>query len=201
MMIKHKNNASDKSCGHYASVRIASLSLLMLALVASPAIVAAKLDSNQKSSKVDSVLVDTKKAIASLRIDPELSLASVNQAIESIKTLEKSYQERVRTETKSKSNTKIAKDYQHFYPNVSSELLGNIGALPTLSYKLNTNHLYSGSHDKDQLDRAYFDYTFAKASLMTAKNAINDNDSLEAMANLKRVFEAVYLAPEFNISE
>ena len=58
--------------------------------------------------------------------------------------------------------------------------------------------LYKGNL---QSEEAWFDYTFAKASLVTVREAIHAGHSVEAMSNLKRVFEAIYLSPEFNVSE
>ncbi len=174
---------------------------LILALTMKPALAKAELDAMSIPTKVNSILFDTEDAIAALRIDPQLSLVMINQAIDAIKQLEQSYEQKVFTKTDDKHNTLVSKGYRHYYPPVGQEVLDNIGALPTLSYKINQDVLYKGSDEEKHLTNAYFDYTYAKASLMTAKDAINDNDQLEAMANLRRVFESVYLAPDFTVGK
>ena len=176
-------------------------SALMLAFTINPVLAkSTEADMSAVPSKVDTVLVETEKAISSLRVNQDMSLSSINKAIESIKLLETAYDKKVATKTKEKDNTHIAKGYTHYYPPISQNVFDNISAYPTLSKKIDTDVVYKGSHEGDQ-SGAYFDYTFAKASLMTARDAINDNDTLEAIANLRRVFEAVYLAPDFNVKK
>ena len=170
---------------------------LLMSVTTTSVLASAELDSKALQKKVDTVLINTEKAIASLRIDGDLSLEKIDEAMEQIKKLESVYTAKVTTETDSKHNTEIAKSYTHFYPPLG-ETLTNAKALPNLSYKINSDILYKGQKDNDS---AYLDYTFAKASLMTAKDTINDGDKLEAMANLKRVFEAVYLAPDFDVAD
>ena len=143
---------------------------------------------------VNNVLLDTEQAIAMLRIDRDQSLDLVNQALATIKTLESSFS--VNTITNSeKGNTH---SHNHFYPKVDLTELQKDQTLPTLTYKLESDILYQGT---DKGDSAFFDYTFAKASLVTAKDAIKVDHDLEAMSNLRRVFEAIYLTPEFEVTD
>ena len=200
-----KMNAQE-TAGHAGpskirSVLLAGTAVALITAFTNPVLATAKLDADAIPNKVDSILLGTEDAIAALRIDPQLSLSSINQAIEAIKKLEQSYDYKVVTKTKDMQNSQVAKGYKHYYPPVSQNLLDNVGALPTLSYKINTDIVYKGSEEDKHLTNAYFDYTYAKASLMTAKDAINDNDKLEAMANLRRVFESVYLAPDFKVAK
>lgn len=175
-------------------------SMMLVALFASQSVVAGtNVEKEALQSKVDNVLINTEKAIAMLRIDADLTLQNIEEAIGSIKKLESAYSTKVTTETDTKYNTEIAKSYTHFYPPLGQTLENN-SALPNLSYKINSDIVYKGRDADDEPTSAYLDYTFAKASLMTAKDAINDGDKLEAMANLKRVFEAVYLTPDFEVA-
>jgi hypothetical protein len=146
------------------------------------------------------VLKETENAITQLRLDPNTSLMSVTQAIKAIEVIEDSFAYNTVTQTDSKYNTEIAYSYEHFYPKLDEETLMNVNSMPTLSYKVNSGILYKGSNHDQHATDAFLDYTFAKASLITAKNAIKGDDDLEAMVNLRRVFEAVYLAPDFNVS-
>lgn len=187
------NMIANKQIALVASV------LLLMSVTATTVLASTQVDTNALQKKVDSVLINTEKAIASLRIDGDLSLESIDEAMKQIKKLESVYTAKVTTETDSKYNTEIAKSYTHHYPPLG-ETLVNADALPNLAYKINSEILYKGEENQEPLTNAYLDYTFAKASLMTAKDAINDGDKLEAMANLKRVFEAVYLAPDFNVA-
>ena len=146
------------------------------------------------------VLTETENAIKLLRIDANTSLTSVENAIKAIELIEKSYTHNTLAHTERKHNTEIAESFEHFYPKLDERLLESISSLPTLSYKINSGIVYKGSDQERHTTDAFLDYTFAKASLVTAKNAIKGNDALEAMANLKRVFEAVYVAPDFDVS-
>ncbi len=177
----------------------AALALSLALFSVKPVVAGTTVDKELLQNKVDNILINTEKAIASLRIDADISLKNIEDAMGSIEKLESAYSTKVHTETRSKHNTEIAKSYKHYYPPLG-ETLENNSALPNLSYKINSNVLYKGNDNKGELTNAYLDYTFAKASLMTAKDAINDGDKLEAMANLKRVFEAVYLAPDFKVA-
>jgi len=178
---------------------LSSLALSVLLLTTTTVIASTQLDTKILKKKVDNVLLSTEKAISTLRVNDDLSLKNINFAMDQIEKLENAYKVKVSTETDTKYNTEIAKSYEHFYPPLG-ETAVNIDALPNLSYKINSNILYKGSDD-DLINNAYLDYTFAKASLKTAKDAIVDGDKLEAMANLKRVFEAVYIAPDFDVAK
>ncbi len=192
-----KMTKSDSKQPYYL---LAPIALLLGFALAKPVLANTAADTQATTIAASNVLKETQNAITQLRIDPNTSLMSVNQAIEAIEMIEGSYSHNTITHTDSKYNTKIANSYQHFYPKLDTQILKNVNALPTLSYKINRDIVYKGSDEGLHATDAFLDYTFARASLITAKNAIKDNDSLEAMANLKRVFEAVYLAPDFNVS-
>ena len=177
---------------------LAPIALLLGFALAKP--VLANTDAQYVTKAASDVLQETQNAITQLRIDPNTSLTSVKQAIQAIEMIEDSYAHNTVTHTDSKYNTEIAQSYEHFYPKLDEQTLKNVNSLPALSYKINRDIVYKGSNKDLHATDAFFDYTFAKASLITAKNAIKGNDSLEAMANLRRVFEAVYLAPDFNVS-
>jgi paraquat-inducible protein B len=180
---------------------LAPIALLLGFALAKPVLANTDIDTQAATSAVSRVLHETQNAITQLRIDPNTSLVSVKQAIAAIEMIEGSYAHNTVTHTNSKYNTEVANSYEHFYPKLDEQILKNINSLPTLSYKINSDIVYKGSNENLHTTDAFLDYTLAKASLITAMNAIKGNDSLEAMANLRRVFEAVYLAPDFNVSE
>ena len=150
-------------------------------------------EKSQLPHKVNQVLTDTEDAMAMLRIDPDKSYQLVKNALSNIEQIESAFNVKTISEEKGKQ----AVSYKHFYPRVDIELLQKEQTLPTLTYKLESDIVYKGN-DKD-LQNAYFDYSFAKASLATARDAIRADHSLEAMSNLRRVFEAIYVDPEFKV--
>jgi hypothetical protein len=86
---------------------------------------------------------------------------------------------------------------------VNQEILKNKTDFPTLYSKYSSGVLYKGKHEnKTQNDSyVYFDYAFAHASLLTAKDAIKANKLHEAKSALKWVFEAIYISPDFFITK
>lgn len=178
---------------------LAPIALLLSFALIKPALANTNSQQEVVPNAVNSVLEETENAITAIRVNPSTSLASVEQAIKGIELIEDSYAHKTVTHTDSKYNTEIANSYEHFYPRLDEETLKNVNSMPTLSYKIESDIVYKGSNQDLHSTHAFFDYTFAKASLISAKNALKGDDSLEAMSNLRRVFEAVYLAPDFNV--
>ena len=144
-------------------------------------------------------LVNTEQAIALLRIDRDASLEKIESALASIEKIESKYAP--------VSEEAMVSPYSdervvHSYPHVNLDKIAQDGMLPTLEYKLNPQITYQGSEMTEAMDAntAYFDFTLAKASLMTARDAIKVDHDLETLANLRRVFEAVYVNPEFEVA-
>ena len=146
-------------------------------------------------------LVTTEEAMAILRINPDSAKDKVKHALTLIKDIDAHFEHNTVASLKEKDSTVMASNYQHFYPQVDLQLLSNEQELPTLNYKLESDIVYRGEQTKRDADKdLYFDYTYAKASLVTARDAIDADHALEAMANLRRVFEAIYVNPDFNVS-
>ena len=153
------------------------------------------------SNLVIDTLLYTEEAIALLRINPESSKTKIEQALTLIERIDSHYPHNTIASVEKKSPTTITYSHKHFYPQVDLSLLNSAHQLPTLTYKLKSNILYHGDTAKQpSADNLYFDYTFARASLKTAHEALDANHSLETMANLRRVFEAIYIDPNFNVS-
>ena len=158
-------------------------------------------ESKNVNDLVIDTLVHTEEAIALLRINPDSAKAKVTDALASIKNIGAHYEHNTVASLEKLGSTVTATDYRHYYPRVDLYLLSNKQELPTLNYKLDSNIVYKGSDNpKDAQKELFFDYTFAKASLTTAREAIDADHALEAMANLRRVFEAIYVNPDFNVS-
>lgn len=158
-------------------------------------------DTKNVSNMVIATLVHTEEAIALLRINSDSAKAKVSEALTSIKNIDAHYEHNTVASLQKQGSTVTATDYQHYYPRVDLHLLSNKQELPTLNYKLNSDIVYQGNAGSvGEQNTLYFDYTFAKASLVTARDAIDADHALEAMANLRRVFEAIYVNPDFNVS-
>ena len=146
-------------------------------------------------------LKNTEQAIAVMRISPESAKNNIKQALALIDDIGAYYMHNTVVNVEKQGKSVIAKSYRHYYPKVDISMLNDVNQLPTLKYKLDTEILYQGNVAKEALEKnLYFDYTFAKASLKTAHEALNANHDLEAMANLRRTFEAIYLDPDFTVS-
>ena len=153
------------------------------------------------SDMVVETLVNTEEAIALLRINPESAKVKIEHALSLIKDIGAHFDHHTVASLETTGSTVTASDYRHYYPKVDLSLLSGQQKLPTLAYKLNSDILYQGNDvGKNAQNDLYFDYTFAKASLRTARDATASGHALEAMANLRRVFEAVYVSPDFNVS-
>ena len=146
-------------------------------------------------------LAHTEEAIALLRINPELAQNKVEHALALINDISAYYTHNTVANLEIQGKNVVATSYHHYYPKVDLSLLENQNQLPTLKYKLDADIVYHGDiAERPSVNNLYFDYTFAKASLITAREAINANHPLEAMENLQRTFEAIYVDPEFNVS-
>ena len=134
-------------------------------------------------------LVNTEQAIALLRIDRDASLEKIESKYAPVAE-------------EAMVSPYVDQRVVHSYPQVNLEKIVQDGMLPTLDYKLNPQITYQGSEMAEAMDAntAYFDFTLAKASLMTARDAIKVDHDLETLANLRRVFEAVYVNPEFEVA-
>ena len=188
------------------SVQSASKSYLVLAIVvgffmsiSTGSVMAAKDSSDvnvtEKSMKI---LKLTESAIGSLESDPDSALSNVEAALQKIKLIESSYTKNTSTELSQRKSAGLSASHTHYFPRLEVNDIRDNSKLPTLSKKIESDVLYKGNL---QSEEAWFDYTFAKASLVTVREAIHAGHSVEAMSNLKRVFEAIYLSPEFNVSE
>lgn len=146
-------------------------------------------------------LVHTEEAIALLRINPELAKNKIEHALGRINEISAYYTHNTVVALESQGKSVMVDPYLHYLPKIDLSLLENQNQLPTLKYKLDADIVYRGNIvNPPSANNLYFDYSFAKASLLTAREALNANHSLEAMANLRRTFEAIYIDPAFNVS-
>ncbi len=150
------------------------------------------------TTKTMNVLMLTETAIEKLESDPQAALNHVVSALNMIHLIESSFSHNTLTELSSEKSAGTSASHTHYFPRLDVDEISNSSDLPTLSNKIKSDILYDGNNASGE---AWFDYTFAKASLVTVREAINADHSEEAMRNLKRVFEAIYIAPEFNVSE
>ena len=150
------------------------------------------------TDKTMKILKLTETAIENLNSDPKSALSNVEAALNKIQLIEASYTQNTMTEISHDRSAGTNASHTHYYPKLDINTLSNHSKLPTLSKKIKSDILYRGNLGSEE---AWFDYTFAKASLVTVREAINAGHSIEAMSNLKRVFEAIYISPEFNVSE
>ena len=157
---------------------------------------------SSSSAQADQVLAHTQSAMINLRIDPSASLEYVKKSLALIDEIEGLYSKNTTTELAQDNDTTIATGYLHHLPKVDLAKLKQKSELSSLIKKMNADIFYKQSDEKsEQSKQAWFDYTFAKASLITAREALKVNHSLEAVSNLERVFEAVYINPDFNVTE
>ncbi len=148
------------------------------------------------------VLINTEAAINKFDENPKQSLIHVKNSLDLIDKIESSFEQKTKTEVNDALSMGEATGHTHFLPKLNVAELHDNQEMPTLKRKINEDIVYSGNSDsKVQTNEAWFDYTFARASLVTVREAINADHSVEAMSNLKRVFEAVYISPDFNVSD
>lgn len=184
----------------YLSIPVIFLVILFNGCTSSDA--AHILDHDAASDKVIDVLTHTENAIAGLRIDTTLSLDNVTKALALIDEIDKIYDVNTSNKLKEQDSTIVANSYTHYYPQVDLHTIEKTQGLETLKHKLDNAVIYNSETFKASRNHQdlFFDYEFAKASLKTAKLALHADHDLEAMANLRRVFEAFYASPEFNVS-
>lgn len=149
--------------------------------------------SNEKQNvKACNILADVESALTLLRINPDEALNRVNLALSSIEKLDKLYDHYTTVEKITGDDSSIAYVYEHYYPEVSgpNNHCSNyvIGFIKEKYSKVDISK-----------DRIFFDYSLAKAELITAKHAIINGDALEAKNSLKRSIQAVYVNPDFNV--
>lgn len=157
---------------------------------------------NNVSSYAYEILVNTEQALNNMTYQPKESLSYVTTSLDLIEKIESNFTKNTLTETNQDKKDRIAHSYTHYLPKLDLEDLQNNESLPTLKQKIKTDVLHIGeAGTNDTANNAWFDYTFAKASLVTVREALNAGHSMEAIRNLKRVYEAIYIAPEFSVSE
>ncbi len=164
--------------------------------------------SENVESLVSDILKDTEASLALVESNSETSLKHVNNALTLIKEIKKELSPDTHAESKSPLKINNTKEYWFIYPRVSENIINNSEIFPTLHSKFNTNILYRGDKHGIKTNKfktnklsAYFDYAFAYASLITAKEALIANNYQEAKSSLRWVFEAVYINPDFNVVE
>lgn len=159
-----------------------------------------KIGNNNSSKFANDVLVLVEESIAQLWKNPYISVEKIKAALSLIGRIEGHFPAQTVTTIKSEATKKPEVTYIHYLPEINMELLKGEGEMPTLFHKLSLGVLFHGNTSKDQLENRYFlDFTFAKANLKTALNAIKAGYKFEAKNNMRRVFEAVYVSPDFEV--
>ena len=157
-------------------------------------------NANNLEILVAEVLQDTEVSLTLVENNTSESLMHVNKALASIKEIKKELSPDTHAKSKSPS-ANDSKDYWFIYPRVSENIFNNNEKFPTLSNKFKSNILYHGNiNNNSKYDfSAYFDYAFAYASLLTAREALTAKNFREAKSSLKWVFEAIYINPDFHV--
>lgn len=152
---------------------------------------------------ITKVIKSAEKSYPLLENDMQAALPYVNRAITSIRGIKEELAKDTHAKAKSPLIIDNSKEYWFIYPKVNSNLFENQSDFPMLTSKFNTGILYHGTKQASKNENkanAYFDYAFAYASLKTARDAIQSNKLREAKIALRWVFEAVYINPEYLIS-
>lgn len=158
-------------------------------------------DNKNVPDYVDLILKDTEDALSLVESNPRSSLLHVKNAIENINLLKNTVSHDTHAINKSPLIVNESKEYWFVYPSINQHTLQNKIEFPTIYSKLQNNILYKGVNDEQNDEvSAYFDYAFAHASLLTAREALVANNIREATSSLKWVFEAIYLSPDFNVA-
>ncbi len=147
---------------------------------------------------VENILKETEAALRQVESEPSVSLEHVVSAIATVHSLKRQLSPDTHVENKSPLVVNNSKEYWFTYPSVRKEVINNKAMFPTIHSKFKSGILYQGSEDQFS---AYFDYAFAHASLITAREAIVANNTREAISSLKWVFEAIYVSPDFYVAE
>ena len=159
-----------------------------------------------KNSTIENLVVEviqnTEKSLPLVDRDASAALEYVDDAIASIKRIKEKSSPDTHAEAKSPLILDESKEYWFIYPQVNTEIFNNKTDFPTLYSNKNLGLLYRGTNNNDnyEVSRAYFDYAFAYASLLTAKDAIKANKLREAEMALMWVFDAIYVDPDFFIA-
>ena len=143
------------------------------------------------------ILSLTEHSIASLRIDTSESLSFIDNALSKIILIEDYFQG---NEHQKHQTTSILYTSKQLYPMIQLKELSEGNVLPTLKYKIRNQSILRVDN-YENINIAYFDYISAKTSLNTAKNALLVDHKLEAIAHLRKVFEAVYLDKQDTVSK
>ncbi len=158
--------------------------------------------SNTVSDLVENILKSTEDALSRVEANPRSSLLYVKNAINTIDKLKNELSHDTHVENKSPLIVNGSKEYWFIYPPVNKEVLHNKAKFPTIYAKLKNGIIYQGNNNKqNNIHTAYFDYAFAKASLLTAREALVANNTREAISSLRWVFEAIYMNPDFYITD
>ena len=156
---------------------------------------------NQLSKLVAQVLKSTEQALSLAKDNSEDSFKYVQGAIVAVQNIENMLSADTHANSKSPVLSGNSKEYWFLYPGVDNALFNNNAEYPTLNQKLKSGVLYRGNLTSEPINfTAYFDFAFAKASLLTAKDAFTVQHTQEAIRSLRRVFEAVYISPDFLIA-
>ncbi|NNC68017.1 MAG: hypothetical protein HKN83_08295 [Gammaproteobacteria bacterium] len=162
---------------------------------------------NKMTSHIDvlvkDVLKNTEQSLSLVETNSWDSLQHVENALASIREIKSQLSPNTHVEAKSSLVLNDSKEYWFKYPRVDDQLLNSKDDFPTLHSKFQSGILYRSEGNKNSQDEiaAYFDYAFAYASLITAREALTAKNYREATSSLKWVFEAVYLNPDFNVVE
>ena len=157
---------------------------------------------DQVSKLVVQVLKSTEDALPLVKDNSSSSLMHVQDALVAIREIESLLSPDTHVKSKSPNVVGNIKEYWFLYPRIDDVIFENILEFPTLIQKYRTGVLYQGNIISKPIDfTAYFDYAFAKASLLTAKDALTVEHTREAISSLRWVFEAVYISPNFMISQ
>lgn len=207
MFTKIQSNIMNRDTGSKSkmfgkNIMLASTFSVLALLGANNVIAKQDVGNSDASNYAYKVLLNTEAAINNFDDNPKQSLIHVKNSLDLIDKIESSFEQKTKTDVDDALSIGEATAYTHFLPKLNVGELRDNQDMPTLKRKINEEIVYSGNVDSQiQASDAWFDYTFARASLVTVREAINADHDVEAMSNLKRVFEAVYIAPDFNVSD
>ncbi len=143
------------------------------------------------------ILSLTEHSIASLRTDTSASLGFIDNALSKLILIEDYFLKNEHLKYQPRNFLYTSKQ---LYPMIQLNELRKGNVFPTLKYKIR-NQSIRCVDNYEKLNIAYFDYISAKASLNTAKNALLVDHKLEAIAHLRKVFEALYLDKQVTVSK
>ncbi len=153
---------------------------------------------------VEQVLVNVETSLAEVESNTARSLSHVEKALSGIKAIKADLSPDTHAELKSPLMIDESKEYWFIYPRLNGEVLANKEKFPTLHGKFESGILYQGAEanvERVNDTAAYFDYAFAYASLITAREALVAENYREARSSLKWVFESIYVNPDFFVAE